>query len=297
MLASLIATIALGQTRLSDLPKLVYDMPVLGGQREIVLGAKPYEFTLLNGYLEREVSARHLTTPSNTGDGYVDSWQPGGTHEESLGYFDCSTKPTTLFEKPCTIITTTAKWNQTIGRKPHEIKFQNLAKQQWWVSPDGVLMRHFSQLQNPNGVQTGDCTYGKDSIQRRYTGVDGKTVFGEIFPSCTMDEINARFKPMFENGKLILREKDFCVVDPLTGGVEKYHVRSSGRFKGNFLFATFQGQLFDIEGPNHFSQKVFLDDKGDLVKVQLDEERFFVISVVPTSHLDEYGRPVRSGGG
>ena len=67
--------------------------------------------------------------------------------------------------------------------------------------------------------------------------------------------------------------------------------------KGEFLSATFKGKLFDIEGPDRTRQKVFIDDTGDIVKVALDPERYFVISVLPSSHLDEYGRPVRKGGG
>ncbi|MFI5385237.1 MAG: hypothetical protein ACHQ50_03860 [Fimbriimonadales bacterium] len=281
---------------LKNLPKFAYELPIIGGQREIILGPKPQELALLNGYYERDIAAKHLATGDNTG-GYVDSWIPSGTAEDNLGYFDCSTKPDSLFDKPCVVITSNAKWNQKLGRKPHEIKFSNYAKQQWWVTADGTILREYAALQTPEGTQTADCTYGKDSIQRRYTNVKGETSFGEIFPACGFEALNAQFKPMVVDGKVVMREKEFCVVNPLTGGIDKYTSRISGTFKGEFLFATFKGKLFDIEGPNKLFEKVFLDDSGDLVKVALSDEKFFVINVLPSSHLDENGHPIRKPGG
>ncbi len=285
------------QTRVdpNKLPKLVYELPVMGGQREIILGPKPQDFVLLNGYFEREIAAKPLATPDNTG-GYVNSWVPGGTAEDNIGYMDCSTKPDNLFDKPCFLITTNAKWNQTLGQKPHQLKFSNLAKQQWWVTADGKILREYYSLQTPDGVQSADCTYGKDSIQRRYTNAKGETSFGELFPSCGMDALNEQFKPMVEGGNLVVREKEFSVVNALTGGVDKYTVRSGGTFKGEWLFATFKGRLFTIEGPNKLIEKAFLDDSGDLVKVALSEEKYFVINVLPPSHVDENGHPIRKPG-
>src|ERR1051326_4616312 len=104
MLAALITlAFAPAQTQI-NMPKMVYQLPIIGGQREMILGPKPCEFALLNGYLEKEVGPKHITTGDNT-EGYVDSWTPGGLYEDSLGYFDCSTKPDTLFNKPCLVIT------------------------------------------------------------------------------------------------------------------------------------------------------------------------------------------------
>jgi hypothetical protein len=297
MLTVLAATVVLaGQTRIQGAPKIIYQAPVIGGQKQIVFGPKPEIAVLLNGYLEREVAAKHVATPDNTGSSYVDSWIPGGTHEENLGFFDCSAKEDALFNKPCILITSTGKWNQTLGRKPNEVKVQNFAKQQWWVTPEGTILRHYSALQTPDGIQFGDCTYGKDSIQRRYTDVNGNTSFGEVFPSCGMDALHAQFKPMVVDGKVVLRDKDFYVLNPITGGIDKYSAHIAGTFKGEFLSATFKGKLFDIEGPKS-RQKVFIDDTGDLVKVALDDDRSFVINVVPSSHVDEYGHPIRKSGG
>src|SRR4051812_1435075 len=122
MIAAL-ALFAAAQLR-TDLPQIVYELPVTGGQREIILGAKPVQSTVLNGYFERDFAPKNQATGDNTG-GFVDSWIPGGTHEENLGNFDCSTVATTLFDKPCVLITSTAKWNQKMGRKPNEVSWQN----------------------------------------------------------------------------------------------------------------------------------------------------------------------------
>jgi len=281
---------------MNNLPKIDYETPIMGGQRELILGPKQEDSTLLNGYYDRDVAAHPLFTPDNTG-GYVESWNPGGSVEDSLGYFDCATKTDSLFNQACLAITTTAKWNQTIGRKPHQIKFSDYAKEEWWVTADGKILREYAMLQTPQGTQTADCAYGKDSIQRRYTGLDGQTSFGEIFPVCGMDALNDRFKPMLADGKLLMREKVFNAIDPLTGGMEKYTVRTAGTFKGNWLFAWFEGRLFDIEGPNKLFEKVFLDNTGDLVKVALTDEKYFVINVIPSSHLDENGHPITKHGG
>lgn len=296
MLISFALAISCSQQFQSNLPPVVYELPIVGGQREVVLGPKPAESMLLNGYYEKEVSAKHVATGDNTG-GYVDSWVPGGTSEENLGYFDCSTRSDNLFGKPCMVVTTTAKWNQRIGKKQQQLKFQNYAKQQWWVAADGKILRNYSALQTPEGMQSGDCTYGKDSLQRRYTSAKGETTFGEIFPACGMEALNDQFKPMIVDGKMVLREKEFYVANPLTGGLDKYYVRSAGTFRGELMNATFKGRVFEINGPNKLTQKAFIDDSGDLVRVNLTDEKYFVISVVPSSHLDQYGHPIRRSGG
>jgi len=279
-----------------DLPKIVYQMPILGGQREVVFGPAAEPATLLNGYYQRDVAAHPIFTPDNTG-GYVESWEPGGMAEHNLGYFDCVSKTDSLFDKSCFAITTTAKWNQTIGKKPNQINFSDYVKQEWWVTPDGKILREFMSLTTPQGTQTGDCVYGKSSVQRRFTGLDGQVTFGEVFPACGMDALNDRFKPMIADGKLLIRDKEYSELNPLTGGLDKYTIRSSGTFKGELLFAPFQGRLFDLDGPNKLFEKVYIDNTGDLVKVVLNDDEFFVINVIPSSHLDENGHPIKNPGG
>jgi hypothetical protein len=297
MLTALALSVAiLGQRQTLNVPKINYEIPVSGGQREIILGPKLAESAQLNGTYEREIAAKHLATPDNTG-GYVDSMIPGGTAEDNLGFFECSTRADNIFGKDCMLITSTARWNQKIGKKPHEIKFQTYSKQQWWVLADGTILRHYYMLQTPDGTQSADCTYGKDSIQRRYTDAAGQITFGEIFPSCGMEALHAQFKPMLVDGKVVLREKKYTVLNPLTGGLEDYVVYPAGTFKGEWLSATFKGKLFNIDGPKHTSEKVFIDDTGDLVKVNLSEEKYFVIVTLPKSHADEFGHPVRKSGG
>jgi len=293
----MISTLAVAVLELQDQPlKMKYEIPVSGMQREIVLGPKPQEYALLNGTYEREVQTTHLATGSNT-PGYVDNIIPGGTAEDNLGYFDCVTKPDNIFNKDCVVITSVAKWNQQAGHKPNIIKWQDFSKQQYWVTADGTILRHYYLLQTPEGMQSADCVYGKDSIQRRYTDVHNKVSFGDLYPSCGMDALNAQFKPMVVDGKIVMRDKEYCVVNPLTGGIEKYSVHSAGTFKGEFLSATFKGKVFEIDGPNNLTEKAMIDDSGDLVKVALSDEKYFVISMVPTSHMDENGHPIRKAGG
>jgi hypothetical protein len=274
-------------------------MPVIGGQREVILGPKPIELAMFRGFLEREIAPSKLATPDNTG-GYVDSWMPGGTHEESLGAFECSTREDRIFNQDCSVITSTATWYQKIGSRKNptnEVNWENTAKEQIWVTPDGKILRHYLSFTTPRGTQTGDCVYSADSIERRFTDEHNKTSFGELFPSCGMEALNARFKPMIVDGKVVLREKEYFVANPLSGAIDKYTARIGGKFKGEYLHATFRGTLVDIEGPNRSKQQIYLDDTGDLIKLTLDSERYFVISSVPKTHRDESGVPIRRSGG
>ncbi len=294
MLTTAIATTLLLQG--GQLPKQVYQIPVVGGQRQIILGPKPDEWMLMRGLYVRDVNARFKATGEDTGGGTVESAIPGGMVEDPIGDFDVVCSPATLFEKPCLQLTTTARWIQKVGRKPREIKWNNIAKQVWWVTPEGKILRHLSSLQTPDGVQTGDCTYGKDSVQRRYTDIRGQTSFGELFPACGMDALNDQFKPMVVDGKIALRDKEFCIANPLTGGIDKYAVRVSGKFSGEYFQSTFRGTTFDIVGPSN-TLKTYVSDEGDLVKVDLTSEKYFIIGNLPKSHLDQYGHPIRKSGG
>lgn len=292
MLLVAIASLAIGQTRTMSMPQIEYITPIFGGQREVVLGAKPYEITLLGGFYEKDYTGGSINHGQDTQGQYVDSFIPGGIVTKSLGYLDWSTRDDKLLDTPCVTVSSSGKWQQTIGKKPNEQSWANTGKIQYWIGNDGKILRQYAQLQTPAGSQSGDLTFGPDSIQRRYTGTDGKTSFGEIFPSCGMQALNDQFKPMIVDGKVVLRDKDFFRCDPLTGGVQKYSAHISGKFTGTYLDAGFRGTTVVIVDPSGKTQTAFISDDGDLVKVKLDDDRFFVINTVPKSRLDEYGRPI-----
>jgi hypothetical protein len=274
------------------MPQIEYKMPILGGQREIAVGPKLYEFTLLGGYYERDYAATTIPPGPDTAGGYVDSMAPGGIVTKSLGSLDWSTKEDKLIDQNCIVITSTGRWNQSVGKKPNEVRWTNEAKQQYWLTPDGKIIRQYFQLTTPQGTQSADLTYGTDSIQRRYTNLQGKTSFGEIFPVCGMDALHEQFRPMLAHGKVLARDKEFYRCNPLTGGLEKCEAHISGKFQGKYLGAGFRGTTVDIVGPAKDKQTAFVSDDDDLVQVKIDQDRFFVINVVPKSRLDEFHRPI-----
>jgi len=120
MLTTLLLTAALaGQVRTINVPKIVYEIPVVGGQREIVLGVQPHESGRAKRILREGDRTEGLVTPGNPAV-MLTQIMPGEPPNYNLGYFDSSIRTDTLFDTLRGHYSN-AKWNQKMGRKPNQV--------------------------------------------------------------------------------------------------------------------------------------------------------------------------------
>jgi hypothetical protein len=130
------------------------------------------------------------------------------------------------------------------------------------------------------GVRTASCTYYKDSINVELSDFGKRSVM-TVYPG-DMRPLQAQFRPMVSNGKILLVEKEYVVFDPFTGGYAKFKARVGGHFDGMYLGIKFHGVHVDLvglvpDGP----AKVYVDDENDLVQIDLPNDRYVKLGVSP----------------
>jgi len=164
---------------------------------------------------------------------------------------------------------------------------------QWWLAPDGTILRQYEQRVDKRGTRTANCTYNKDSIE---ISVDlfGQRKVTTLYPS-DMDLVQAQFKPMIVDDKVVTREKNYVVYDPFTSGFVKRTAKLSGVFKGIYLSTQFEGNSMTLEGDPDGPFRVFISNEGDLVKMELPKNRFLVLQSLPPAKAAAEAK--RIGGG
>lgn len=277
------------------LPKVAYEIPVTGGQREIVLGVKPVRETFLNYFYEKQIDASFAPNLNSNGQ-WVDSVRPGGWDVRNLGWMRWSVRNAELFNKPCKTIASDSLVRQTFKGRRNDIKVENLARQQWWVSDEGRILRHYYRLQTPEGVWVGDAVYGPESIEVNQTTPRGPS-FKTFFPSCGMDALQEQFKPMLAGEEVLKAVKSYPVFNPITGVIENYEAKVSGTFHSQYMRVWFKGRHVEIKGPNKFWLRAYVTKEGDMIKVDFENEKSWVISSLPDSKLDKDGRAITTKDG
>jgi hypothetical protein len=291
MLAAIAASLLLTQRgQLQPLPKIVYEIPVPGGQREIVLGVQDYRETFLSYFYEKEIDASYAPS-GNTGGAWVDSVRPGGWDVKNLGYMRWSVKNGELFSKQCKTISSESLVRQTVKTVKHDLKFENFARHQWWVEPYGKILRHYYRLQTPEGLFIGDAVYGKEEIEVNLTTPKG-TSYRTMFPAGGMEPLHNMFKPMLRGEEVLMREKKFSIFNPITSQVEEYTATIGGVFNSQYMTAWFKGHHVEITGPNKFWERAFVTKDGDLIKVEFTNDRSWLISSVPDSKIGPDGKVI-----
>ncbi len=292
-----IALLAIAKTqdpRIEGFPKLKLEIPTSGGQREIVLGVQMHGQSQLAYFYEHEVLASYATK-NNTGGAWVPSVIPGGYIDKGLGYMNYAVHNTDLFNKPCKSLSTESVARTEIDVNKLKTKFECSSRMQYWIDADGNIIRQFYRLQTPASISSGDALFKKDSIELNVT-INGKTSYRELFPANGIEPLNAQFKPMIVDGKVVMPTKDYEVLNPITGTCDKYKATVGGHFHSNFMNMWFKGWHIEIESADKLTQTAFVSEEGDLIKVGLPNEKQWIISAVPDSRMTATGQVIRGTG-
>ena len=267
--------LAAQQRQVDNLP---FTMPEVffPGQREVVLGPLPYRDTTMSMIYSKE----YPTTADMKGI------NPPGWDEYPLGNVRWIVRNDTFAGKPCMVIRSQGlympKYNFTFKggfRKVTEtLNLKGVCE--WWVSPDGTIIRQYEQRSDSRGVCTANCTYDKDSINVQ-VDIYGKRTVTTLYPG-DMDMVQNQFKPMVVDGKVVMREKAYLVYDPFNGGFKQRKATFGGHFAGVYLSINFTGIHIDFDGMvPEGPVKAYIDDEGDLVKLDLPNDRYVNLGVVP----------------
>jgi len=254
------------------------------GEREVVLGPLAYRDTVM--------PMIHSKLLESTAD--IHGIHPPVWDEYPIGHVRWSVKPDVFATKPCMVLRTEGqylpKYNFAFKGNTRKIEFtvEVHGTTQWWLAPDGTILRQYVQLVDARGTRTASCTYDKDSIDIQFD-IYGQRRITTLYPG-DMDKVQAQFKPMIVDGKVVMPEKEYLVYDPFTGGFLKRTAKVSGHFDGTYLSLKFKGTHVDIDGILEDGPiKTYIDDEGDLVKIDLTKDRYVTLGVTPPGKDNGHG--------
>lgn len=150
-----------------------------------------------------------------------------------------------------------------------------------WVDSEGHFLRHLMSVPTPkNGQRVVDAVYGTKTIEISVTE-NGKETTTTLYPEGGCQPFFDRFKPMVVNGKVVLKDKKFNLLDPYTLGIVPCRAEVAGRFNGMIIQTKMKGNTYDITIGGKRQRAYMADDKY-LVKIDITEESFFQVDALPT---------------
>ena len=190
----------------------------------------------------------------------------GGVNSETIGFVRWQVKDTTLFNRPCHLLKSEA----------YDRKAMVLVSEEVWVDFPGNIIRQREERETNDGKRTSDAAFYADRIELSRVDPQGKTTFGALYPSGGMEEVQRRFKPV-ESGK-----KEFVRLNGIDGSLVKISVEKSGRFRGTWDGAAYDGPAFrfTVDGKE---QTAMLTTDDETVQVVFSDELQLVLAGKPKS--------------
>ena len=271
MVAVLLAVAFSQQRDVQGVMKLDIMEAVTPGQREVVLGPLPYRDTVMTVLHSRDYPGTY------DGKGLA----PPVWDEYPKGTVRWSVTDGTHFDKPCKVIRLQGMTQSVVEmrRLKKVASVQNDALTVWYLSPEGRILRQFESRQGYGGEKTANCIYGDDSIEVQVTEGRQRRVT-TVYPNVDMEKLHLQFRPMIVGDKILMEAKEYWVYNPFGGGFEKRTAKLGGRFAGQWLQKNFKGRHVDITSTS-MSVKAYISEEGDLVKVDLPKDDFFILQTVP----------------
>jgi hypothetical protein len=195
----------------------------------------------------------------------------------TLGFARWSVRPDTLLGKPCRVLRIESTFKQEVRKQ--QVYLLNTLLTTYWVGDDGHILRQYNETKSGETRQTANAMFAPDGITVTVSDARGNREY-VVHPDGGNAKLDAQFTPMFAGGKVLMESKEYWVLEPFRGTLEKRTAKLSGRFAGKYLNVPFRGRCFDVTTPRG-TQKNFVSDQGDLIRSELTEYRAFVLNDVP----------------
>lgn len=254
-----------------DLPKFKYNAALMPGQREIVLGPQLQYDVTMEVRIDREIPAQF--TPSKI---FGDSLEIYAN-----GYVRWSVTDGTLFNTPCRVMKMDGITKGVNYTKTKQLAYTSRNTTTYWITTDGKLLRESIRITDPTEAKAAECVFWPDRIEVSVDDRKGRRSFA-VYPKVDLKLVDMQFKPMIEDGKVVLSTKDYYVFDPFDQGFTKYTATLGGNFHGTFLATRFEGRHIDITGPRGKSV-AYISKEDDLVKVDFPGNFYLVLDNLPRS--------------
>jgi len=245
--------------------------PVLGGQKQIILGVQAEPTAVLSYYIWMRSKPNEYGSSLNE-------------FAQRMGYTAAGVK-NDIFNNSRVL-----RFETDARSKDPEKEIDNGigASEKDWLAPDGHILRQIMVVTTPkNGERTVEAIYGTKTIEVSVTenGVEKTTT---VYPEDGCQTFFDRFKPMVVDGKVVLNSKTFSILDPVTLGIVPCKAEVAGRFSGMILQTKMNGTTFDITIGGK-RQRAYLADGIDLVKIDITQDSYFQIDSLPTRMMPNHG--------
>jgi hypothetical protein len=238
---------------------------VLGGHKQVIFGLKPEPSLVLSHYIWVEEGRNEFGDATNV-------------YAQKIGY--TATKvSTTLFNNQQVFLYMSDARLKNDKLKEYDVGIG--ASEQAWIDPaTGHILRQIFQVEMPRtGIRVVEAVYGTKTVELSVTE-EGKTRETTLYVEGGCQPFFDRFKPMVVEGKVVLKEKSYLILNPYNLSYSKGSSNVGGRFEATILLKKMKGNLYNVyTGGNR--QRVYITEKNDLVKIDLTDESYLQADTVP----------------
>lgn len=238
---------------------------VLGGHKQIVLGLKPEAPLVLSHYTWVESKANEQGSSTNV-------------YAQRLGYAATRVKNDVINNQVVDLFETDGRLKLDKGK---EFDVGIGASETAWINQkSGHIYRQRMTVEIPRiGERTVEAIYGTKTVELSIREGDKvRDLTLNVEGGC--QPFFDRFKPMVVDGKVVLREKSFYVLDPYTLSYKKGSVSVGSRFEITVLLKKVKGNLYRFRWDGQ-DQRIYITDQNDLVKVDLTDKDYLQVDAVP----------------
>lgn len=238
-------------------------LPVLAGAQELVLGIHK-QASQVYDLFENQLEAGKYgdKVPIN----YIDA---------RIGHTRWTVSPALVGSSPGFALDTTAERNQAYEYRKFIYELRHRASRTWYVSEEGKLLAETCDLELATGRWTMDVTYGPDEYTVTFTQPNKPKRTQTVTPGCGMDALTADpFKPMVKAGsggaplEILLKEKEFYILDPMTISPMKCKALVSGSFSGEMFNRKWAGKEIEITGGRE-KQTAWIANDGRFMRLNM----------------------------
>lgn len=267
----------------------------LGGQLEAVAGLKTHATVILGQYIHR--TAKPMTDLS----GYLDM-NPRDSMAKTpikVGYTAYKVTNSTYEGKTCLLFESDATRNR-IREFKNSIGFNVVNTtplqryRKVWLTPEGVPLRETAGFRNHQGTWEVDAKFLKEEVEVTVGTPKGRKTT-TLFPAGGIELFANEFKPMVDGEKVLMSEKKYSRLDPITGGVVSITAKIGTKWEGSMFLKKFSGHRVDFTMDNRF-EVAWVTKDMDLLQVNIPNGESLMADIDPTEGKVGVSR-VKGGGG
>lgn len=274
MLACLIA-LGLAQEipSIGSIPIQVSELqfPVFGGPQEMILGVKKQSRRTM-GFFVNTLEA-----------GQYGDKQPINYIDARVGYASWAVTASVLGSTPGYAITCESNRNQSWEWRKKIYGLRHRGSRTWYLDESGKLLAETCDLEMATGRWTMDVTYGAEDFTVTISSPKQPRKTMTVNPGCGIEALTIDpFRPMLrpdptgKESEVLLKEKEFYLLDPLSASPTKYKARISGSFGGEMFDKKWTGREVEIVGGPE-KQTAWISHSGVWLKHVLGTPGAFLI--------------------